>query len=44
MVMDSDWGTTWRRDDTRESRIVFIGRNLDRDEIERGFRACVAKR
>ena len=44
MVMDSDWGTTWRRGDTRESRIVFIGRNLDRDEIERGFRACVAKR
>jgi G3E family GTPase len=44
MVMDSDWGTTWRGGDARESRIVFIGRNLDRDEIERGFRACVAKR
>ncbi len=24
-----------------ESRIVFIGRNLDREELERGWRACV---
>jgi G3E family GTPase len=44
MVMDSDWGTTWRGGDKRESRIVFIGRNLDRDDIERGFLACRSTR
>jgi G3E family GTPase len=42
MVMDSEWGAAWRRGEPRESRIVFIGRNLDRAEIERGFLACKA--
>jgi G3E family GTPase len=26
----------------RESRLVFIGRNLDRDALERGLRSCLA--
>ena len=26
----------------RESRIVFIGRKLDKDELDRGLRACLA--
>ncbi len=26
----------------RESRLVFIGRNLDKDSLERGLRACLA--
>jgi len=42
MVMDSDWGAPWRRGEQRESRIVFIGRNLDRHAIEQGFLACRA--
>jgi G3E family GTPase len=33
----------WKRDERRESRIVFIGRNLDRGFLEAGFRACVAE-
>jgi G3E family GTPase len=33
----------WRDNEKRESRIVFIGRNLDRDFLEAGFRACVAE-
>jgi G3E family GTPase len=33
----------WKRDERRESRIVFIGRNLDRSFLEAGFRACVAE-
>jgi G3E family GTPase len=28
----------------RESRIVFIGRNLDRDDLDRGLRACLTPR
>lgn len=33
----------WRGDEPRESRIVFIGRNLDRNFLEAGFRACIAE-
>ena len=33
----------WRDDERRESRIVFIGRNLDRGFLEEGFRACIAE-
>ena len=32
----------WKEGETRESRFIFIGRNLDRKELEEGFRACVA--
>ena len=34
--VDRPWGSEPRR-----STMVFIGRNLDRDEIEEGFRACL---
>jgi G3E family GTPase len=34
---DRPWG-----DEPRRSTMVFIGRDLDRDAIERGFRACLA--
>lgn len=32
----------WRRGEKRQSRLVFIGRNLDRDAMRRGFEACAA--
>jgi len=35
-----DWQTTERR----MNRIVFIGRNLNRDELEVGFKSCVASK
>lgn len=34
---DHSWGK-----DTRKSKFVFIGRNLDRDGIDRNLRACLA--
>lgn len=34
---DHAWG-----EDTRKSKFVFIGRNLDRDSIDRNLRACLA--
>jgi G3E family GTPase len=33
----------WNEDEARSSRMIFIGRNLDRDELERGFKQCLAK-
>lgn len=40
MLVDSDTGPHWG-DQPRVSRMVFIGRNLDRDELERGVRDCL---
>ncbi|MGD9670629.1 MAG: GTP-binding protein [Hyphomicrobiaceae bacterium] len=40
MVMDSEWGRNWLADEKRESRLVFIGRNLDAAELESAFAAC----
>lgn len=40
MVMDSDWGRNWTPEEKRESRLVFIGRNLDANELESAFAAC----
>jgi G3E family GTPase len=35
--LERPWGTGERR-----SRLVFIGRDLDRKELEAGFESCVA--
>jgi G3E family GTPase len=42
MVMDGDFQRTWKADEKRYSRIVFIGRNLDETELQLGFAGCVA--
>jgi G3E family GTPase len=42
MVMDSDWGAPWAVDEPRSSRLVFIGRNLDAEELHGAFGACIA--
>jgi G3E family GTPase len=42
MMLDGDHQRPWRDDETRESRIVFIGRNLDTDKIRSGFESCAA--
>jgi G3E family GTPase len=40
MLLDSDVGKEWG-EQARVNRLVFIGRNLDRDELEAGFRSCL---
>ncbi len=40
MILDGDHQRPWREDEKRESRIVFIGRNLPEENIRRGFAAC----
>jgi G3E family GTPase len=42
MIVEGDTQRDWRPDEKRVSRLVFIGKNLDRTELERGFAACVA--
>jgi G3E family GTPase len=42
MILDGDHQRPWAEGERRESRIVFIGRNLPGEKIEAGFRACVA--
>jgi G3E family GTPase len=42
MVLDGDHQRDWKSDEKRESRLVFIGRELDAAAIEQAFLACVA--
>jgi len=41
MMMDSDWGSAWKNGEKRSSKLVFIGRNLDGDNLRRGFKDCL---
>jgi len=43
MVMDSQWGVDWKDEEERNSRMVFIGRGLNRTELEAGFKSCRAE-
>lgn len=42
MLMDWDLQRPWKESEARESRLVFIGRNLNKAELTQGFEACVA--
>ena len=42
MIIEGDSQRPWGDDEKRESRLVFIGRNLNTQELEAGFMACVA--
>ena len=43
MIVEGDHQRPWRDGETRETRLVFIGRNLDSEKIERTFNACRAQ-
>ena len=42
MIVEGDHQRAWKEGEARESRLVFIGRNLDREKLERTFKACLA--
>jgi G3E family GTPase len=42
MILDGDHQRPWKKDEKRDSRIVFIGRNLPGKMITEGFESCVA--
>ncbi len=43
MILEGDLQREWRPDEQRYSRLVFIGRNLDRAELQAGFESCAAE-
>jgi len=43
MIIEGDHQRAWREGERRESRLVFIGRELDAERLEREFAACAAK-
>jgi G3E family GTPase len=42
MILDGDLQRDWKSGETRESRLVFIGRDLDEAALRKGFMACAA--
>jgi G3E family GTPase len=42
MILDGDHQRPWNKDEKRESRIIFIGRNLPGKKIAEGFESCIA--
>jgi G3E family GTPase len=42
MLHDGELGALWREGESRRNRMIFIGRNLDRAELETNFRACLS--
>jgi G3E family GTPase len=43
MMFEGDHQREWRDDEKRESRMVFIGRDLNEKALREGFEACIAK-
>jgi G3E family GTPase len=42
MILDGDHQRPWADGERRDSRLVFIGRNLREEELRRGFADCIA--
>ena len=42
MILDGDHQRPWKPGEARESRLVFIGRELPEEKIRQGFESCVA--
>jgi G3E family GTPase len=42
MILDGNHQRPWKPGEKRDSRIVFIGRNLPEEKIRQGFAGCIA--
>ena len=42
MIADGDFVAPWKEGEPRVSRLVFIGRDLNRPQLRRGFESCAA--
>lgn len=40
-VLQGNFGRSWKADEKRRNRFVFIGKNLNRQLLDEGFRACL---
>ncbi len=43
MLVEGDHQRDWKEGEPRESRLVFIGRELDFDALKQAFEACAAE-
>ncbi|HEY8964229.1 MAG TPA: GTP-binding protein [Alphaproteobacteria bacterium] len=41
MIADSAPGNAWKEGEAKTSKLVFIGRNLNKEILEKGFNACL---
>ncbi len=41
MILDGDHQRPWKEGEKRESRLVFIGRQLPEEKIRQGFESCI---
>ena len=41
MILDGDLQRDWKDGETRESRLVFIGRKLNEEALRKSFEACL---
>ncbi len=41
LLFDGNPDRPWKNE-PRQNKMIFIGRNLDRDALENGFRECLA--
>ena len=41
MLMGSDLGAAWGKGEVRESKMVFIGKDMPREVLEKGFAQAV---
>jgi G3E family GTPase len=41
MMLEGDHQRPWKDDETRQSRLVFIGRELPEAMIREGFEGCI---
>ena len=44
MMLEGDHQRKWNDGEKRESRLVFIGRELPEDKIRAGFEACIVEK
>ena len=42
MMLEGDYQRKWKNGEPRESRAVFIGRELPEEAIRGGFEKCIA--
>ena len=42
MIFNAKFDEEWSDDEVRENRLVFIGKNLEKEALSEGFRACLA--
>ncbi|MBF0622010.1 MAG: GTP-binding protein [Magnetococcales bacterium] len=42
MMLDVDYVSEWKEGELKESRLVFIGREMDKEFLHKGFELCIA--